>query len=104
MISSWKSKLLTAKRLATAVLMGTLFSLPCRCRRERRSRPCCRAALAAGRIATGPLPNKTSPDGNYVWRIVSDGANERGFAWSRRYDYGKHTWVFRVYMNKEPAE
>ncbi len=50
------------------------------------------------------LPNATSPQGSYIWRIASDGANQRGAAWSRRYDYSKHTWVFRVYMNKEPAK
>jgi len=49
------------------------------------------------------LPDASHPEGSYVWGIASNGATERGNAWSRRYDYTKHTWVFRVYLNKEPV-
>jgi len=47
------------------------------------------------------LPNVRHPEGTYVWRVVRDGATPRGHAWSSRYDYQKHTWVFRVFMQKE---
>ena len=46
------------------------------------------------------LPNAAHPEGGYVWGIVSNAATERGNAWSSRYDYLKHTWVFRVFMQK----
>ena len=36
-----------------------------------------------------------------MWRIIKDGADARGNAWSRSYDYGNHAWVFRVYLTKE---
>jgi len=45
------------------------------------------------------LTNKSHPDGNYVWRMAKDAAGPRGHAWSQRYDYAKHTWVFRVYLS-----
>jgi hypothetical protein len=47
------------------------------------------------------LPAARHAEGSFVWRIVKDGANARGRAWSRSYDYAKHTWVFRVFMAKE---
>jgi len=47
------------------------------------------------------LPAARHAEGSYVWRIVKDGANARGRAWSRSYDYASHTWVFRVFMTKE---
>ena len=47
------------------------------------------------------LPNAKHPEGGYVWRIIKKGASERGSAWSGRYKYGDHTWVFRVYLKKE---
>ena len=47
------------------------------------------------------LPNARHPEGNFVWRMVKDGANARGSAWSRNYDYGSHTWVFRMFLRKE---
>lgn len=47
------------------------------------------------------LPKATHTEGNYVWRMVGDGANKSGNAWSSRYDYAKHSWVFRVLMKKE---
>jgi hypothetical protein len=50
------------------------------------------------------LTNKSHPDGNYVWRIQKDAAGPRGHAWSKRYDYTKHTWAFRVYLKKEPSK
>jgi len=46
------------------------------------------------------LPAARHPEGSFVWRIVKDGANARGRAWSRSYDYANHTWVFRVFMTK----
>lgn len=49
------------------------------------------------------LTNQAHPDGNYVWRLAKDGAGPRGHAWSRRYDYTKHAWVFRVYLKKEAS-
>ncbi|MCK5801570.1 MAG: hypothetical protein KAI66_02000, partial [Lentisphaeria bacterium] len=49
------------------------------------------------------LPPATHPEGNYVWRMIKNGATERGAAWSCRYKYGKHTWVFRVLLEKETA-
>jgi hypothetical protein len=49
------------------------------------------------------LTNHRHPEGNYVWRIVKDGASPRGQAWSKLYDYTKHCWVFRVYLKKEPS-
>lgn len=45
------------------------------------------------------LTNKSHPDGNYVWRMAKDASGPRGHAWSQRYDYAKHTWVFRVYLS-----
>ena len=48
--------------------------------------------------------NKSHPDGNYVWRMVKDAAGPRGHAWSKQYDYTKHTWAFRVYLQKEPLK
>lgn len=50
------------------------------------------------------LTNTSHSDGNYVWRMVKNGAGPRGHAWSKRYDYTKHSWVFRVYLNKEPSK
>lgn len=50
------------------------------------------------------LSNQSHPDGNYVWRIVKNGAGPRGHAWSSKYDYTKHNWVFRVYLQKEPSK
>lgn len=47
------------------------------------------------------LPNASRAEGTYVWGIAGDGANERGNAWSCRYDYAKHSWVFRVYLAEE---
>ena len=47
------------------------------------------------------LPPASHPEGGYVWGIVSNAATERGNAWSCRYDYLRHTWVFRVFMEKE---
>ena len=49
------------------------------------------------------LPDASHPEGSYVWGVAGEGASERGNAWSRRYDYTKHTWVFRVYLSKEPV-
>ena len=47
------------------------------------------------------LPAARHPEGSFVWRIVKDGANARGRALSRSYDYANHTWVFRVFMIKD---
>lgn len=47
------------------------------------------------------LPNAQHPEGSYVWRIIKNGATDRGSAWSGRYKYGEHTWVFRVYLKKQ---
>ncbi|NOZ20826.1 MAG: hypothetical protein GXP25_07025 [Planctomycetes bacterium] len=47
------------------------------------------------------LPKASYPEGTYVWRIIKNGATERGNAWSGRYNYGNHTWVFRVYLKKK---
>jgi len=47
------------------------------------------------------LPAARHAEGSFVWRIVKDGANARGRAWSRSYDYSRHTWVFRVFMTRE---
>jgi hypothetical protein len=47
------------------------------------------------------LPAARYAEGSYVWRIVKDGANTRGQAWSRSYDYSQHTWMFRVFMAKK---
>jgi hypothetical protein len=47
------------------------------------------------------LPNARHPEGSFVWRVVKDGADARGSAWSRSYDYGNHTWVFRVFLTKK---
>ena len=47
------------------------------------------------------LPAARHPEGSFVWRIVKDGANTRGRAWSRSYDYASHTWVYRVFMTKD---
>jgi len=44
------------------------------------------------------LPAARHAEGSFVWRIVKDGANARGRAWSRSYDYASHTWVFRVFV------
>jgi len=49
------------------------------------------------------LINTSHPDGNYVWRMAKDAAGPRGHAWSKRYDYTKHSWVFRVYLASEPS-
>jgi len=48
------------------------------------------------------LPNASHPEGTYVWRIIKDAATEWGNAWSRRYDYSKHLWVFRVFLMDLP--
>jgi len=45
------------------------------------------------------LPDAQHPDGAYLWGIVKDGAAQYGAAWSGRYDYARHSWVYRVYMN-----
>ena len=50
------------------------------------------------------VPAASYPDGTYVWRVIKDGATKRGNAWSCRYKYEKHTWVFRVYLEKEAAK
>ncbi len=50
------------------------------------------------------LPDASHPEGRYLWGIAGNGATQRGGAWSRRYDYTKHTWVFRVYLAKEPVK
>ncbi|MEW6359175.1 MAG: hypothetical protein AB1696_22765 [Planctomycetota bacterium] len=47
------------------------------------------------------LPNAQHPEGSYVWRIIKDGATPRGNAWSERYKYTDHTWVFRVYLKRQ---
>jgi hypothetical protein len=60
--------------------------------------------LKQGRTYWIYLTNKSHPDGNYAWRIVKDAAGPRGHAWSKQYDYAKHSWVFRVYLKKEPSK
>ncbi len=57
--------------------------------------------LRKGKMYWIRLPAARHVEGNFVWRIVKDGANARGQAWSRSYDYANHTWVFRVFMTKE---
>lgn len=47
-------------------------------------------------------PDATHPQGSYVWRMRGDGAGQRGYAWSCRYKYEPHTWLFRVYLNASP--
>jgi len=61
-------------------------------------------ALKKGQTYWIYLTNRSHPDGNYVWRIVKNAAGPRGHAWSSQYDYTKHAWVFRVYLNKEPPQ
>jgi hypothetical protein len=46
------------------------------------------------------LPSARHPEGSFVWRVLKDGANARGRAWSRSYDYVNHTWVFRVFISQ----
>lgn len=60
-------------------------------------------ALKKGETYWIYLTNQAHPDGNYVWRLAKDGAGPRGHAWSKRYDYTKHAWVFRVYLKKEAS-
>lgn len=60
-------------------------------------------ALKKGETYWIYLTNQAHTDGNYVWRLSRDGAGPRGHAWSKRYDYTKHAWVFRVYLKKEAS-
>lgn len=55
-------------------------------------------ALEKGRTYWIYLPPAQHPEGVYMWGIASDGATERGRAWSKTYDYARHSWVYRVYM------
>jgi len=61
-------------------------------------------ALKAGIKYWIHVPTVAQPEGTYVWRVFKNGAGKRGNAWSRRYKYEKHIWVFRVYMNKGAAK
>jgi hypothetical protein len=63
-------------------------------------------AVVAGRRYWIYLPDTRSEAGTVVWRLVRNGASERGCAWSRRYAYGDHSWVFGVYLagGREGAE
>ena len=47
------------------------------------------------------LPDATHPEGSYLWRLCKGAGGPRGHSWSRRYDYLQHSWVFRVYLQKE---
>lgn len=60
-------------------------------------------ALKKGQTCWIYLTNARHPDGNYVWRIASGAAGPRGHAWSSHYDYTKNSWVFRVFLSKEPS-
>ncbi len=50
------------------------------------------------------LPDTVSQEGSYVWRMRKDGAGASGHAWSRRYDYASHVWVYRVYRNRSLSQ
>jgi len=47
------------------------------------------------------LSNGRHPEGSYLWRLIKDGASKHCNAWSCRYDYSKHTWVYRVFIKKK---
>jgi len=57
--------------------------------------------LEKGRTYWLHLPDAQHQEGVYVWRMIRNGATERGRAWSSLYEYGKHTWVFRIYLASE---
>lgn len=58
--------------------------------------------LRGGRRYWLYCPDATGPQGSYVWRMCGEGAGEHGYAWSSRYKYGPHTWLYRVYLEAAP--
>ena len=50
------------------------------------------------------LPDARHGRGNYLWGMAGDGTGEAGRAWSSRYDYAKHCWIYRAYLTQEAAK
>ena len=41
--------------------------------------------------------------GSYLWRMIKNAGNASAHAWSSRYDYTAHAWVYQVYLSKGEA-